>query len=112
MESSVPEDFRIGGDPRIETLLSPMACVDPRSFEWEGSLGLMLTPSLVLVGRRNSNRELEARHWERYGFLRYGLKAVDGQHVVRVDYEDGSNILFLFATPQESAVFVDYCASG
>lgn len=112
MEDRIPDDFRIDRDPRIETLLSPIACVAPSSFEWEGSLGLILTPSLVLVGRRNSDRELEAKLWERYGFLRYGSKTIDGRHVVRADYEDGSNVLFLFATTQESAVLADYCASG
>jgi hypothetical protein len=111
MEDKIPDDSRIDGDPRIETLLSPIACVDPSSFEWEGILGLMLTPSLVLVGRRNSDQGLETRIWERYGFHRYGSKTIDGQHVVRADYEDGSNVLFLFATARESAVLADYYAS-
>lgn len=112
MEGRIPDDSRIDGDPQIETLLSPIACVDPSSFEWEGILGLMLTPSLVLVGRRNSDQELEARVWERYGFLSYGSKIIDGQHVVRADYVTNSNVLFLFATAQESAVLADYYARG
>lgn len=112
LESAVSDDFRINGDPRIETLLSPIACITPGHFEWEGVLGLMLTPSLVLAGRRNPIGELEVRLWERYGFLRHGSKAIDGQHVIRADYEDGSNVLFLFATPHESSVLADYWANG
>lgn len=112
-ESAIQSDDRIGHDPRVRFIMSPVT-VEFGEETWTSPSGMLLTDSLLVFARRKGlARRLQVVQFHLWDCPRYSQPTTAGIHWrVRFDRDHGGSVVTYFRTRSEADALCDYFASG
>ena len=115
-ENAIPPDQRIGDNPAVEMILSPVAVVEPRGEWLRSPNALLVTQSqLVFAYKRGLGRRGVVHNWFRDDFSKYGVGLYLGAgplFACSAIHDSRGLFQFLFGSKTEADALGEYFANG